>query len=380
MNNFKYQNPVKIIFGKGTIRDIGHEIYSSGISKVLILMGGGSVKKNGVYEQVVDSLEKNGVDFVEQWGVIPNPVLSHAEKTLELARREKVEAILAVGGGSVIDEAKAVAAGYYAPDIWSIFEKTYKPQQALPLFTVLTISATASEINSFAVLTNEIEKKKWSFGSPHVYPFVSIIDPTVQMNLPINQTINGGVDSLSHIMEFYFMGENEETTLAINESLMRTVIKSIDELVADPLNYDWRANLAWCSSLALQGITGISMGGGEFACHRIEHGISALYPNVAHAEGLSVLFPAWIEYISPLKPEIFERWAKNVWDADSIEHGIERMKEKFKFWGAPVSLSELEIGPDEFGTIAENALMFGEVGKIKALNKSDIINILNIAQ
>ncbi|MBS4000627.1 MAG: iron-containing alcohol dehydrogenase [Desulfobulbaceae bacterium] len=380
MDNFKFHNPVKIIFGKETIREIGSEIHSHGISKVMILMGSGSVKKNGVYEQVIDSLEKYGIDYIEQWGVTPNPVLSHAEKSLEIARSEKVQAILAVGGGSVIDEAKAIAAGYFAPDIWSIFEKTYKPNNALPIFTVLTISATASEINSFGVLTNDTENKKWSFGSQYVYPKVSIIDPTVQKFLPINQTINGGVDTLSHIMEFYFMGENEESTLAINEALMRTVIKSIDELVADPLNYDWRANLAWCSSLALQGITSVSMGGGEFACHRIEHAISALHPTIAHAEGLSIIFPAWIEYVNLLKPHIFERWAKNVWEADSVEAGIERMKDKFKFWGAPVSMSEFNIEPDEFEKIAENALLIGEVGKIKELNKQDIINILNIAQ
>ncbi|MCO5251554.1 MAG: iron-containing alcohol dehydrogenase [Candidatus Kapabacteria bacterium] len=380
MDNFKFHNPVKIIFGQDTIREIGSEIDSYGISKVLILMGSGSVKKNGVYEQVTDSLEKFGIDYVEQWGVTPNPVLSHAEESLEIARKEQVQAILAVGGGSVIDEAKAIAAAYYAPDIWSLFEKTYKATNALPLFTVLTLSATASEINSFFVLTNDRENKKWSCGSPHVYPKVSIIDPTVQKHLPINQTINGGVDTLSHIMEFYFMGENEESTLSINEALMRTVIKSVDELVSDPLNYDWRANLAWCSSLALQGITSVSMGGGEFACHRIEHAISALYPTVAHAEGLSVLFPAWIEYVSSLKPHIFERWAKNVWEVDSVAAGIEKMKEKFKYWGAPVSLSELDIEPDEFEKIAENALLIGEVGKIKEFNKQDIINILNIAQ
>jgi len=379
MDNFKFYNPVKVIFGKGTIAELGSEIDSVGISKVMLLFGGGSVKINSVYEQVTDSLEKHGINWVEMWGVVPNPILSHAEEALALARQEEVEAIVAIGGGSVIDEAKSIAAGYYAPNIWSLFDKSFKATQALPLFVVLTLSATASEINSFAVLTNDEEQKKWSFGSPHVYPIVSIIDPDIQKSLPINQIVNGGVDTLSHVLEFYFMGENEEVTLAINESIMRTVIKAIDELIADPLNYDWRANFAWCSSLALQGITSVSMRGGEFAVHRIEHGISALYPNVAHAEGLSVIFPAWIKYVSPLKPEIFERWSKNVWNADSIESGIEAMKYKFREWGAPISLTELGISADEIENIANNAMLIGSLGKIKVLNKQDIINILQIA-
>lgn len=379
MDNFKFYNPVKVVFGRGTIAEIGSEIDAVGISKVMLLFGGGSVKSNGVYEQVTDSLEKSGINYVEMWGVVPNPVLSHAEQALALARQEEVEAIVAVGGGSVIDEAKSIAAGYYAPDIWSLFDKTYKANQALPLFVVLTLSATASEINSFAVLTHDEDKKKWSFGSPHVYPIVSIIDPEVQKSLPINQTVNGGVDTLSHVLEFYFMGENEEVTLAINESIMRTVIRAIDELIADPLNYDWRANFAWCSSLALQGITSVSMRGGEFAVHRIEHGISALYPNVAHAEGLAVVFPTWIKYISPIKPEIFERWAKNVWNADTIDEGINLMKDKFREWGAPTSLTELGISADDIESIADNVLLIGSVGRIKELNKRDIINILEIA-
>ncbi len=379
MDNFKFYNPVKIIFGKGTIAEIGSEIESVGISKVMLLFGGGSVKTNGAYEQVTDSLEKHGINYVEMWGVVPNPVLSHAEQALALARRENVEAIVAVGGGSVIDEAKSIAAAYYAPDIWSLFDKSYKAHQALPLFVILTLSATASEINSFAVLTHDAEKKKWSFGSPHVYPIVSIIDPEIQKSLPINQTVNGAVDTLSHVMEFYFMADNEEVTLAINESIMRTVIKAMDELITDPLNYDWRANFAWCSSLALQGITSVSMRGGEFAVHRIEHGISALYPNVAHAEGLSVIFPAWIKFISPLKPEIFERWAKNVWNANTIDDAISTMKDKFREWGAPISLTELGINANDIENIADNILLVGSIGRIKELNKMDIINILEIA-
>lgn len=206
MKNFNFYNPTKIVFGKDTIQNIGIEIKSRNISKVLLVYGKGSIFKNGVYDSVVKSLKENGVQFIELGGVKPNPVLSKVLEAIELAKNEKVEAVLAVGGGSVIDSAKVIAAGsIYDRDIWQAFEGNISLDKSLPIFTVLTISATASEMNPFAVVTKEDEKKKWPFSAGESsYPTVSIIDPAIQSTLPVAQTVNGAVDSM-HIFLNYIL-------------------------------------------------------------------------------------------------------------------------------------------------------------------------------
>ena len=379
MDNFKFYNPTKIIFGKGVISSLGEEISGYDIKKVMLLAGGGSIKLNGVYQQTIKSLQDKKIDFVEFWGVQPNPVLTHTLEAIEICRKENVDAIIAVGGGSVIDEAKSIAAGFYAKNVWNLFERTETIKKALPFFVVLTLSATGSEMNSFCVLTNAEEKKKWAFGSPMLYPKASFIDPQVQMTLPWRQTVNGGIDAMSHIHESYFGGNNEESTLSINEALLKTIIISVDNLQNNESDYNSRANLAWSASLALCGLTSVSMHGGEWVVHRIEHAISALYPKVAHGEGLAVLFPAWIKYVNQYKPHIFERWAKNVWNADSVDEAIYYMIEKHRTWNAPVTLGDLGVTEDMIPALAENALMLGTIGKIKIIDYNDVVNILKLA-
>ncbi len=380
MQNFKYHNPTKVLFGKDTIDLIGEEISNFGIKKVLLLAGSGSIKQNNVYNSTVDSLRKYNIEWVESWGVTPNPILTHAEESLTKLREFGAEAVLAVGGGSVIDEAKAIATGYYLDNIWDLYEGGgARLTKALPLFVIQTLSATGSEMNSYSVLTKTDDKKKWAFGSPFTYPKVSIIDPSVQMTLPWRQTVNGGVDSLSHVMESYFGGIDEETTLSINEALMNTVIKSIDLLQEDYNNYDARADFSWASALALSGLTSCSMRGGEWVVHRIEHGISALFPKVAHAEGLAVLFPAWIRYVSQNKTGIFERWSSKIFGESTIEGGVNAFQNKLRQWKAPITLGDLGIGEGDIPAIAENAIMQGSIGKIKEIHYQDMVNILKLA-
>lgn len=380
MDNFKYYNPTKIIFGKNTIGQIGREISKYGLKKVLLLAGGGSIKTNSVYETTINSLKQYNIEWIESWGVIPNPVLSHSEKSLQILRDFGAEAVLAVGGGSVIDEAKAICAGYFKNQIWSLFDGTDdRLTQALPLFVIQTLSATGSEMNSYAVLTNDKTQQKWDFGSPFTFPKVSIIDPYVQMSLPWRQTVNGAVDSLSHVMENYFGGIDQEITLSINEAIMKTIIQAIDKLQVDKNDYNSRAEFAWSSSLALSGLTSVSMQGGEWVVHRIGHGISALFPKVAHAESLSVLFPAWIKYVSQLKPEIFERWAKNIWQQESIDLGIIEFQSKLRQWKAPISLADLNIDEESIIPIAKNSIELGPIGNIKSINYEDMVNILKLS-
>jgi alcohol dehydrogenase YqhD (iron-dependent ADH family) len=379
MEYFKFFNPTKIVFGKNTINQIGEYVAEHKFKKVIILYGGGSIKSNGVYDSVVNSFKLNNIEWIEFAGVQPNPVVNHAREAIKMIKEYGAEAIIAVGGGSVIDEAKAIAAGIYVEDVWNILERKETITKALPLFTVLTLSATGTEMNSFAVLSNPEEKKKWSFGSPYSFPLVSIIDPTVQTSLPWRQTINGGVDSISHILELYFAGdETAEPTLAVNEALIRTIISSVDKLQLDESDYDSRANLAWCASLALSGFSSVAMNGGEWTVHRIEHAISVLFPKVAHAEGLAVVFPAWIKYVNKENPERFRRWAKNIFNDDNIEDGIESLIKIFKKWKAPVTLSELGINPDFIPALAENAMQQGTLGNFRKIEYDDVVNILNL--
>jgi alcohol dehydrogenase YqhD (iron-dependent ADH family) len=380
MHNFDFLNPTKLIFGKDTIGRIGEEIKSGGARKVLLIAGGGSIKKNGVYDQTVASLKDIGIEWVETWGVKPNPVLSKVREMIDLAKKEKVDAILAVGGGSVIDSGKAVATGMCIDDVWQAFEaRDQLVEKAMPVYSVLTISATGTEMDQYAVLTNEEENKKWNIAGPALYPKVSIVDPSVQTTLPWDQTVNGALDAMSHIMEYYFIGGRSETTLALDESLFRTIVQMTDELKSKPDDYESRANLAWAATLALNGTSGAGQGGGDWASHGIEHGISALNPEVAHGAGLGVVFPAWITYCQDANPALFKRWAKNIWDAESVEDGVSAMKAKLKEWGAPTTLAELGVKRPQIRDIAVNTVEFGLTGAVKQLTEDDIVNLLSLA-
>ena len=379
MQNFDFFNPTKLVFGKGTISRIGEEISQGGHQKVLLIAGGGSIRKNGVYDQVTDSLKDAGIEWTETWGVQPNPVLSKVREMIDLAKKSGIEAVLSVGGGSVIDSGKAVAAGVCLDDIWQAFEDRAPVMEALPNYTVLTISATGSEMNLFAILTNEAEKKKWYIFGPALYPKVSILDPSVQESLPWHQAVNGAVDALSHIMEYYFIGGQSETTLALNESLSRTIIQMTDRLKENPKDYESRANLTWAATLAFNGTSGAGQGFGDWATHGIEHGVSAVNPDVAHGAGLGVIFPAWIRHCQAQNPSIFKRWAKNIWGADDINSGIAAMQSRISSWGGSTRLGELGIDQSQIDEITAKALESGFTGVVKELGEADIREILRSA-
>ena len=379
MDNFTFHNPTRIIFGKDAVGQIGGVIKEAGCKRVLLVAGGGSIRKNGVYDTVARSLTAAGLTWVEAWGVRPNPVLTKAREIIALAQKEKVDAVLAVGGGSVIDTAKSVAAGVFLPDIWAAFERQVEVTTALPIFVVLTMSGTGSEMDPLAVLTHEEDVKKWALRSPALFPVASIIDPTVQQSLPWHQTVNGAIDALTHVMEFYFLGTWEETTLALDESLMRSIIKMTHLLQQNPLGYEARANLAWAASLALNGLTGVGLREGDFATHRLETAMSAVFPQIAHGAGLGVLFPAWILYMKDYNPATFARWAREVWEAGSVEEGVSRMRRTFQGWDAPVTLEELGVSEADIPAIVAAALKVGVLGRLKELTPADLSAILRLA-
>lgn len=378
MINFTFYTPTRVLFGVGRIKEVGSEIKKSNVKKVLLVAGGGSIKKNGVYDTVIASLQEQGIDWVELWGVVPNPVLSKVMEGISLAKESGVDGVLAVGGGSVIDTAKAIASGIYLDDVWASFLGKEKIKQALPLFVVLTISATGSECNGNFVITNEETKQKLGNHSPLVYPKVSIIDPSVQRTLPWNQTANGACDALSHIMESYFSGGGNETTLYVDEALTKAIIDATDKLMLNEDDLEARANLAWAATLALNGVSAAQLKG-DWASHDIEHAISALHPEVAHGAGLAVVFPAWITHVWKENEPTFRRWARNVWDTDDVLTAVERLKSTYKRWGLPISLRELNLEKSEIPAIAQNATQLGKLGTVKELTQEDVEKILEIA-
>lgn len=371
---FTLNIPVKYIFGKNKIERIGGEIASANIKKVLLLAGGGSIKKNGVYDQVVKSLELNGIEWTELWDVQPNPVLSHTRKAIELVKSERLEAILAVGGGSVIDEAKAVAGGFYLDDIWAAYSGKAIVKKALPVFTVLTLSASASEINSNSVLLNEETKQKWAIGSPALFPKVSIVDPTVQYSLPWHQTVNGFVDSMSHITEVYFV-DDIEISLELYEGIMRTLISSINKLKLNEKDYLPRANLVFSSSMALSAFPRCGVDG-DWSQHAIEHGISGMFPKIAHGAGLSALYPAWLEFMYPYNKSIFDRWAVRVFGVETFVEALKVFVNLLVELDSPYSIKQLGIKEQDIEPMADLILQAGKPGKLISLDKSDIITIL----
>ena len=384
---FEYYNPTKILFGEGKIAKLGKEIAKSGVKKVLLHYGKGSIFKNGVYDQVVETLNKHNIAYVELGGVKPNPVISKVEEAIKLISEENIDGIIAVGGGSVIDSAKAIAAGSkYDGNVWDFFEGKAAPESAIPLFVVLTLSATGSEGNPFGVVTKEEENKKWAFsGGVHTFPRVSVIDPTVQFSLPANQTVNGAIDAMSHIFELYLDGTPENDAIeAYAEGLLKSLMKHVKVLLEQPDNLESRSQLALCAMLALNGTTRIGRLGGDWATHTIEHSVSAFY-DIPHGEGLSILFPAWMMYNLDIASPKLAKLGGALFGIDegsdkkSAIQFIHKLREFYSEIGAPVTLSERAVSRDMLPTLAENAAIIAPIGRLKKLYKEDILNIYKLA-
>ncbi len=358
MQNFNFYNPVKIIFGKNTIAKLGGEAAKAG-GKALLVYGGGSIKKNGVYAAVTASLAKSGLTVIEHPGVKPNPVLTHARDGVKKAKENNCDMVIAAGGGSVIDEAKSIAAGAkYAGDIWDFLNGRARVGDALPIFTVLTIPATGSEMNQGCVITNEETKQKFSVTSPKLFPRVSILDPGTTLTLPAAQVANGGVDALAHLIEGYFTTTDADVTITdeLVHAIARSVITATDRIRTDPRDYNARASMMWSASLALNGLQGLGYGGTSFANHVIEHSLSALY-DIAHGAGLAIVMPAWFKYhLKKDGPGRLEKFGAAVFGVKTAEATIKAFEDWFRKIGAPVRLSEAGIPAADIPKIAENVM------------------------
>jgi len=388
MQNFIFENPTKIIFGQGQIRRIGAEAARFG-GKILLVYGQGSIKKNGVYEQVMASLKENGLTVVEFSGVRSNPVLSHAVRGIEIAKREGIEAVLAVGGGSAIDTAKTIAAGARTDhDVWDFFVYRQTIQEALPVLTVVTVSASASEMNAAAVITKEEGRRKYSIRSLHVQPKVSVLDPTVLFSLDKKYSAYSAVDAITHMLEGYF--NNTEPAFSrlqdrLVEGLMKTIMEATEKILVAPDDYNARAEMMWAATLAFNGLTTAGMGQVALPVHMIEHSLSALY-DVAHGAGLSIVLPGWMSRQVREKAGRFARLAREVFGINTADNdeaaraGINVLRKWFAAIGSPVSLAEVGITAGDIDRIAENAAELAQVWGLKAYSRQEIGAVLELCR
>ncbi len=356
MNNFTYYNPTKIEFGKEKQNKIGEYIEQSGIKKVLLVYGGGSIKRSTLYDDIVASLNKNSIEFIELSGVVSNPLLSKTNEGITLAKENNIEAILAVGGGSVADSAKAIAAGAkYDGDVWDFFIQKAQITEALPVFTVMTLSATASEMNGNAVIINDETKQKYSIASVLVNPKVSVINPELMATVSKEYLAYSAVDIISHCIEVYFTATTQpHFNSRIVESIIKTVMETTEILLENPNDYDARAEFAWAAIQGLNGLTPAGTAGGSFPNHMIEHSLSALY-NVAHGAGLAVVIPAWMKWYKEQNIAQFKRFSQEIFGSDDADIGIEKLEEWFSKIGAPTTLKEVNIPRDGIEALAINA-------------------------
>ncbi|TWD98965.1 alcohol dehydrogenase YqhD (iron-dependent ADH family) [Neobacillus bataviensis] len=382
MENFTFLNPTKLIFGKGQLEQLKTEIPPYG-KKVLLVYGGGSIKKSGLYDNVIGILAEIGAQVFELSGVEPNPRISTARKGVEICKREGIEFLLAVGGGSVIDCTKLIAAGAkYEGDPWDIVIRKTAALEALPFGTVLTLAATGSEMNSGSVITNWETNEKYGWGSAVTFPKFSILDPVNTYTVPRNQTIYGMVDMMSHVLEHYFhLEENTDFQDRMCESLLITVMETAPKLLADLENYEHRATILYAGTMALNGM--VNMGyHGDWATHNLEHAVSAVY-DIPHGGGLAILFPHWMEHNLSVKPERFKKLAVRVFGIDpegktAEEAGLEGIRKLRQFWNsieAPSRLADYDIGDSKIELMADRAMVNGEFGNFKKLNRDDVLDI-----
>lgn len=382
MDNFVFHAYTKMFFGKNQIEQLPSAMSDFG-KNVLLVYGGGSIKKNGIYDKVYDLLK--GWNIVELAGVEPNPRITTVREGVRLCKEHGIDVILAVGGGSTIDCSKVIAAGYYYEnDPWDLVLDNSLIQKVLPIVTILTLAATGSEMNKNAVISNLETNEKFGTSSRLMIPQASILDPTYLYTLPAIQTAAGTADIMSHVFEAYFSKEKDAFIQdRFSEGILKACIKYCKIALENPENYEARANLMWASSMALNGLTG-SGKGHSWTCHPIEHELSAFY-DITHGVGLAIVTPRWMRYVlNEDTVDQFVAYARNVWDLPLEEDkfamakkAIDQTEEFFREIGIPMTLTEVGIDSSKLEIMAEKAVKFGGLSNaFVALAKEDVVRIL----
>ncbi len=385
MKNFHYNIPTEIFFGKGQIENLGSNLKKLG-DRVLLAYGGGSIKKNGLYDVVWAQMKEQGITVFEISGIEPNPKIESVREGIEICRKENVQAVLAVGGGSTIDCAKMIACGtLYDGDPWDLVLDPAKIEKTLPLVAVLTLSATGSEMDGFAVISDMQKNEKWGTGNDVTKPVFSILDPEYTYTVSRYQTVAGTADIMSHIFENYFnqtKGAFLQARMA--EGLLKTCIEYLPKTLENPKDYDARANLMWAASLAINGLLSYGASDG-WSVHAMEHELSAYY-DITHGVGLAILTPFWMEYV--LNEDTlwkFVEYGRNVWDIregndlEIAKAAICKTAEFFKSVGLPATLSEIKIDDKYFDIMAKKAAGGSPARAFVKLKETDIRKIFENA-
>ena len=396
MKNFTFSLPTKVVFGKDAHLNVGSEIKNCGGTKALLHYGGSSAKKSGLIDQVCQHLKEENIECVQLGGVVPNPRLSLVNQGIELCKQEKIDFILAIGGGSVIDSAKAIALALANDcDPWDMFDRLVTPKACLPLGVILTIAASGSETSKSSIITNEDGWQKRGYANDLMRPKFALLNPELTYSLPMKQTVYGVVDIMMHTMERYFTAvKNVDLTDAMCEALLKTVIKHGKIVVNDPNNYDTRAELMWAGSISHNDLLETGRVG-DYAVHQLEHELGGMF-DVDHAAGLSAIWASWARFVYKADVARFVQYAVNVWNCDmdfqnpenTALQGIKASEEFFASLGMPISLKELlaekginEITEEQMREMAQKSTYGGkrEIGNFVRLSEDDMVNIFKTA-
>lgn len=381
MRDFTFFNPTRIEFGKGKESQIGQYVKASGAESVLLLYGSDRIKQNGLFDRIATSLTEHGVAFEEQGGVVSNPKLSHVKKAIGLMKDKNLQAVVAVGGGSVLDSAKAISAGTrYDGDVWDFFVGKAGVKEAVPVFAVMTLAATGSEMNAYGVVTHDETLEKLAIYSPMLNPRVSVINPELMATVTPDYLAYSAVDIFAHCLDLYFSASYlPEYNAALIENILRTVMRTTAALLENPADYDARGEFAWASTMALNGLTFVGVEGNSFDTHMVEHAMSALY-NVPHGAGLAVVLPAWMTWYKGRRPDRFQRFAVQMFGVNDADAGIEKLRTWFKSIGAPLTLAEAGIPESGIDALADNAMGLARNWNMTGTySKDSIVEILKLA-
>ncbi|MDA9554835.1 iron-containing alcohol dehydrogenase [Pelobium sp.] len=383
MENFQYYNPTKILFGKDVVDQLCNEISVYG-KKALIIIGQGSVKKSGLYARVLSLMNICGLEHVTFEGVKSNPVYQDADEAVELAKEHKVDVIIAIGGGSVIDTAKAVAMGFYANhSVWDFYlQKVPRPTQALPLINILTLAATGTEMNSATVLQDTVTGMKKGYSAPCLFPKVSFLDPSFTLSVPLNYTAYGIADLISHSLEQFFGKGDSPLADLYTASVIKLAIEYGAKLMKDPENFEYRSQIMWLATNALNGTLKAGKNSGEWGVHGLEHTLSVLY-DIPHGAGLSIVYPAWLKQHQPQINAKLAFLAKHVFDINNTDETaaansfIDKLEDFFKEIETPIRLKEANISPADKDKIIDNFKLNKVTGSVYALGEKEYEAILD---
>jgi alcohol dehydrogenase YqhD (iron-dependent ADH family) len=387
MENFIFQNATRIVFGKGTEAQVGKETAAHS-RKVLLHYGSGSIKKSGLYDAVCKSLTEAGVKWVDLPGVVPNPRLSLVQEGIRICRKEKIDFILAVGGGSVIDSAKAIGIGVpYSGDVWEFYTRKATVREMLPVGVVLTIPAAGSESSTGSVITREEGDYKRDAGGECMRPKFAIMNPELTFTLPPYQTACGASDIMAHVMERYFTrARGVDFTDRLCEATLKTIIHNAPIVLEHPRDYDARAEIMWAGTIAHNDLVGTGRIS-DWATHMIEHELSGIY-DVAHGAGLAVLFPAWMRHVCAEDIRRFAQFAVRVWGVEedfasperTAMEGIRRLASFFKDIGLPTTLKELGVKDDRLEEMSKKCVDRGIIGNFVRLDAAGVQKVLTLAR